>query len=181
MKAQLDGVTGVDMEYIRWLPAGSALIKFYRPDYIPASVQKLKGLTIAGFPVNVEELDEEHLAKHKEFVRQQPQFSGTGPNANTTNLEEKVVLWGLTPRWSISDVARLLQPYQLYKQDEGANNAIHFTPIPEQTHSKKFVVRMADAEEAHRLVRDLHMTPVPPLQGITPPPAQFLRARVLAP
>ncbi|KAL1742247.1 hypothetical protein HDZ31DRAFT_43679 [Schizophyllum fasciatum] len=181
MRAQVEGVTSVELEYERWLPAGSALIQFFRPEYVPSSAHKLKGQAIAGIPVRPETLSHFALKDYKDSLRKLDKFAGTGPNANTTHLEEKVVLWGFTPRWSNTDVAALLKPYRLHRHETGGTDDIVYTPMIEQTFAKKFVAHMVDPEEAHRVVRDLHMIPVPPLYGVPAAAGQYLRARVLSP
>ncbi|KAL1668478.1 hypothetical protein GGF50DRAFT_96693 [Schizophyllum commune] len=182
MRAQVEGVTSVELEYNRWLPAGSALIQFHRPEYVPASSHRLKGRAIQGIPVIPENLSRFALQDYQEALKKQEKNTGTGPSANTTHLEEKVVLWGFTPRWNATDVAALLRSYRLHNHDvDGGANSIWYTPLADQTHSRKFVARMAGPEEAHRVVRDLHMTPVPHLFGVSPSIGQYLRARVLSP
>jgi len=85
-------------------------------------------------------------------------ITGNGPQGSILNPGKNVVLWGFPGKMREDGVEDLLKSWRL-AWSAGVLEVVKMERVEQQfTLVSRFLVRLASASEAHRLVRLLHMT-----------------------
>lgn len=176
----------VVLNYDRFRPTGTAYITFTKPDFTPNALKILHGNTLGGSRIEAKLVRSTEVSstgsrtrgiKGKAEAAERGLFDGRGPNAGLTRNATNVVISGL-PGKSTSDIIKgLVKPYKLAGYEDkgdiikvdlyvvsltppffGTDLRNTYSPVQKMAVTSSFVIRLATVSEAHRLVRDLHMT-----------------------
>ncbi|KAJ7172614.1 hypothetical protein C8R46DRAFT_1348986 [Mycena filopes] len=145
LRSQVPGVGDVAIENEFLEPTGNAYLKLTHSDYLrPASLEALEKVTISGL----------HPVAEPSAATPPPVLHyGTGLSSDIASNGKSVVMWGFP---------KTVDPAALDRQ---ALVGFSFPPgedyifnLLKYTGSGRFMVRLVSTSEAHRLVRELHMT-----------------------
>jgi hypothetical protein len=162
---KLTGVSDVHIDYTRFLSAGRAYLTLTQSEFIRdnlASLQKanIGGLQVDAFP-SPPPLDviptRSRGARGRSDAAGRGAIVGNGPSAGLLNPNIHVVIWGLPGKITPNRLKEYLSDFQLAGTNRGEIAQVN---KPEERFSlfSRHIVRMSSVSEAHRLVRQLHMT-----------------------
>ncbi|KAF7338407.1 hypothetical protein MVEN_02066500 [Mycena venus] len=171
VRAQVQGVEDAAIDYHHLNPTGRAYLKLTHPDFLVPGLDALEKVTISGI---------HPIAQPSQRPPAAAQLDGNGLSSELDSNGRYVAVWGLPKAVApnvLDDIIRDRfsfppgEPY-IFKMPElnTADNPRVFTL------ASRFLVRLASVSEAHRLVRELHMTYYWPERHQTKYP---LRARVI--
>ncbi|KAJ7219147.1 hypothetical protein GGX14DRAFT_590278, partial [Mycena pura] len=168
-RAQVHGVEDAAIDYYRLEPTGRAYLKLTHPDFLLPSLDALEKVSISGV---------HPVAEPSSRPSMSTQADGNGLSSELGSDGKHVVVSGLPKAVGPEVVDELLEgfsfppgePY-IFKLPRCA-----VCPPPHFTFVSRFLVRLSSVSEAHRLVRQLHMTNFKPAVHETRYP---LRARVI--
>ncbi|THU92178.1 hypothetical protein K435DRAFT_214985 [Dendrothele bispora CBS 962.96] len=148
-RSKVQDIQDVSIIYKGFMPTGRALLTLNKPNFLRDNMRALENASISGIRVysGVRMVDGD---KQLAF--------GDGPHANTFNEGKNVLLWNLPRRTQFSTITPLLKGFALADCKE----PIQKVKIDEFTFLSRFLIRLVDESEAHRLVRALHMTDLEP-------------------
>ncbi|KAJ7470626.1 hypothetical protein FB451DRAFT_345769 [Mycena latifolia] len=181
LRGQVQGVEHASIEYHRLEPTGRAYLQLTQPEFLLPNLDALEKVSISGVHPVAEPSDRPAMSD---------QINGNGLGSELDSNGTCVVIWGLPKSIRPEALDKLFQgfsfpqgePY-IFKMPRLA--ALAFlrpssktsTPSPQLfTFTSRFLVRLDSVSEAHRLVRQLHMTSWNPVQHGTKYP---MRARVI--
>lgn len=165
-RAGLQGISDVAVEYDRFSPTGDALITLTGPDFLRDSLRLLERLTIAGTPVSakqkivIEGRQRTRGTKGRAEAEERGLIGGNGPHAGSlTKTGRMAVIWGFPGKMTADVVS---QHFKDFKMERSGRDkvSVRRVPLPNDAFSmfSRFVVTLESVSEAHRLVRDVHMT-----------------------
>ncbi|KAF7363324.1 hypothetical protein MSAN_00987800 [Mycena sanguinolenta] len=169
-RAQVQGVEDVAIDYQNLTPTGRAYLQLTHPDFLLPCLDVLEKFTISGV---------HPIAEPSNRPQNSAQLEGNGLSTELDSNGRHVALWGFP---------RAFNEYQLDTQvlagrfsfPPGEPYIFKMLPRPNITRSftmfSRFLVRLSSVSEAHRLVRELHMTYYWPEEHKTKYP---IRARVI--
>ncbi|KAJ7905356.1 hypothetical protein B0H14DRAFT_2327192, partial [Mycena olivaceomarginata] len=167
-RSQVQGVEDVSIEYRHLSPTGRAYVKLTHSDFLQPSLDALESVTISGVHTIAEPSDRPPLAA---------QLEGNGLSSELDSNGRYVAVWGLPKAVGPETLDAILGGRFTFPPGEAY---IFKMPHPDTnnnfTMAARFLVRLASVSEAHRLVRELHMTYYQPEIHKTNYP---LRARVI--
>jgi len=165
---EIENVKAVHKTYIRFLPEGKAHVAFETPEQADIAVKRLRNATMSGSPVQpilTQVVDvpatRSRGAKGREEAAARGCITGTGPDAGVTDRGKGVVLWGLPGRMTADELKELLsfKGFFLMDGETAKGNVVLIEPDGRtQSLTSRHYVRLESIAEAHRLVRQLHMT-----------------------
>ncbi|KAJ7273579.1 hypothetical protein B0H12DRAFT_1090075 [Mycena haematopus] len=169
-RAQVQGVEDVAIDYDNLTPTGRAYLQLTHPDFLLPSLDILEKFTISGV---------HPIAEPSDRLPMSAQLEGNGLSSELDSNGRYAVVWGLPKAVSPPQLDRQLlagrynfplgEPY-IFKMPPRSNTPRSFTRFG------RFLVRLASVSEAHRLVREVHMTYYWPEELKT---EYLLRARVI--
>ncbi|KAJ7489841.1 hypothetical protein B0H11DRAFT_1859835 [Mycena galericulata] len=165
-RAQVQGVEHAAIYYRRFEASGRAYLQLTHPDFLLPNLDALEKVTISGVHVVAEPINRAP-ATERELL------NGNGLSSELDSNGKNVVVWGLPKTAGPELLDQLMQDFSFPPGEP----YIFKTPIPTGfTLASRFLVRLASVSEAHRLVRQLHMTNYrPDVYGAKHP----IRARVI--
>ncbi|KAJ6546545.1 hypothetical protein DFH09DRAFT_646643 [Mycena vulgaris] len=159
IRAQVQGVKQVAIEYHRLEPTGRAFVQLTNSDLLRPSLEALEKVTIAGVHLYAEPIERPAMSD---------QANGNGLSSELDSNGKHVVVWGFPKAAAPPVLDQLLEEFTFPPGEPyifKINDPQHFTV------TSRFLVRCGSVADAHRLVRTLHMT----LHG----PKFPIRARVI--
>ncbi|KAG1754542.1 hypothetical protein EDB19DRAFT_1892518 [Suillus lakei] len=176
---QLLGVTDVAIDYHRFLPTGRAYLTLAHTEHLHKNMQALDKASVGSLPIHAVSSPPPrsgHSGRLDKTRTQRKVFSGNGPHGGILSRMKHVVIWGLPGKISGEAVENYLRDFRLDNMD-GKSAAVKvelyvsfydckprlrhgFTYRATNTFSlySRYLVRPTSTAEAHRLVRQLHMT-----------------------
>ncbi|KAG1891227.1 hypothetical protein F4604DRAFT_400005 [Suillus subluteus] len=160
IRDQLLGVTDVAIDYHRFLPTGRAYLTLADTKHLYKNLQALDKASLGSLPIRAVSAPTPRSG-HGQLDRtgtQRKVFSGNGPHGGISSRMKHVVIWGLPGKISEEAVENYLRDFRLDNVD-GKNGAVK-VELATNTFSlySRYLVRPTSTAEAHRLVRQLHMT-----------------------
>ncbi|KAF8522301.1 hypothetical protein BU17DRAFT_44846 [Hysterangium stoloniferum] len=164
---EIENVKAVHKTYVRFLPEGKAHVAFETPEQADMAAKRLRNATMSGSPVqpmltHVADVPATRSrgAKGREEAAARGCITGTGPDAGVTDRGRGVVLWGLPGRMTVDELKELLlRGFSLMDGEAAKGNVVLIEPDGRtQSSTSRHYVRLDSIAEAHRLVRQLHMT-----------------------
>ncbi|KAG2349677.1 hypothetical protein BDR05DRAFT_923325 [Suillus weaverae] len=149
IRNHLLGVTDVAIDYHRFLPTGRAYLTLAHTEHLHTNMQALDKASVGSLPIQAVSAPPPRSG-HGRLDRtgtQRKVFSGNGPHGGISSRMKHVVIWGLPGKISEEAVENYLREHD-------------FTYSATNTFSlySRYLVRPTSTAEAHRLVRQLHMT-----------------------
>jgi len=158
----------VELGYNRFRPNGTAYITFNNAKAVEAALKQLRDAYLSTFPLIARSHSAGDVVNRRargkagrEEASQRGIVVGTGRDAELPGERSmSVVLSGLPGRMSETSLRELLNGYHL--RDAGRGSVVNTAPATTAAPSitSRFLVRLGSPSEAHRLVRDLHLTPL---------------------
>ncbi|KAJ7046644.1 hypothetical protein C8F04DRAFT_1061239 [Mycena alexandri] len=148
LRSQIPGVEDVAIDNTFLEPNGSAFLTLAHPDYlVPRSLDALEMVTISGL---------HPIAEPSNRKPARALFQGSGLSSELKSDGKNVVVWGFP---HILDPAALdQQALGGFSFPPGEDYIFKMPTTPKYSSCSRFMVRLASVPEAHRLVRQLHMT-----------------------
>ncbi|KAG2157324.1 hypothetical protein DEU56DRAFT_764018 [Suillus clintonianus] len=166
IRNQLLGVTDVAIDYHRFLPTGRAYLTLAHTDNLHKNLQALDKASVGSLPIRAVSAPPPRFS-HGRLYKTETQrkvFAGNGPHGGILSRMKHVVVWGLPGKISGEAVENYLRDFRLDNMD-GKSAAVK-VELPTNTFSlySRYLVRPTSTAEAHRLVRQLHMSYYEPEQ-----------------
>ncbi|KAJ7740739.1 hypothetical protein DFH07DRAFT_838966 [Mycena maculata] len=168
-RAQVQGVEHAAIDYHRFEPSGHAYLQLKHSDFLLPNLAALEKVSLSGVHLVAEPSNREPMSE---------QFDGNGLSSELDSNGKNVVVWGLPKAIGPEVLDRLIQGFNFPPGEPYIFKlpTLPFTGRETFTLACRFMVRLTSESEAHRLVRELHMTPYwPDLHGTKYP----IRARVI--
>ncbi|KAF8212378.1 hypothetical protein K438DRAFT_1806425 [Mycena galopus ATCC 62051] len=172
MRAQVQGVEDVAIEYNHLTPTGRAYLKFTHSNYARASLDILEKYSITGVHPTAEPSDRAPVSA---------QLEGNGLSSELDSRGRYVTVWGLPRAVGPEVLDKLI--VNRFSFPPGEPYIFKMPPLggersggPMFTLFSRFLVRLSSVSEAQRFVRELHMTYFQPEEHKTRYP---IRARVI--
>ncbi|KAJ6630625.1 hypothetical protein B0H10DRAFT_2207690 [Mycena sp. CBHHK59/15] len=147
-RSQIGGVEQVDIEYRRLEPSGRAYLQLTHADFLLPGLDALEKVTISGV----------HPVAKPSDRKPRPDVvgeTGDGISSELARDGKNAVVWGLPRRAGPELLDSLLGGFKFPPGEP----YIFPLPMPEYfTMYSRFLVCLQSVSEAHRLVRQLHMT-----------------------
>ncbi|KAK2460584.1 hypothetical protein APHAL10511_007054 [Amanita phalloides] len=167
-RTKLLGVKDVTLVYKRFTPTGTAMVSLTRPDFLKKNLQLLENISISGIPLKSRPrlLDDAYMTlprargeKGREEADQRGTLNGDGPRAGIRDDGRTVTVWGYPGKTESAAVEFLVRDYDVARKRSGEAD-VRKVPAPEGrfTMCSRFLVKLANVSEAHRLVREMNMT-----------------------
>ncbi|KZT59771.1 hypothetical protein CALCODRAFT_481274 [Calocera cornea HHB12733] len=182
-RAGVDQRFEVYLHYFRFLRGGAAYLKFETPkDALEAlrhiggkkvmiMAQEILALPTAAPPSMVER---QRGIRGRAIAAQKGEVDGTGLDAGTASRGRDVVLYGIPNKIEAEDVLAALKGFELNRKrnknetaagdetdgmdEEERAQAVYKLSQFGRSLTSRYLIRLDSASEAHRLVRQLHMT-----------------------
>jgi len=163
-RAQVPGVEQVAIEYFHLEPTGSAYLQLTHPDFLQSNLDALEKVTISGL----------HPIAEPSYRRTMDlQLQGHGLSSELDCNGKSVAIWVFPKKMQPARLADFLVGFNF---PPGEPYIFQIPMSVPYTTVSRFLVRLASVSEAHRLVRELHMTQFKPEEHGT---RYSLRARVI--
>ncbi|KAK7014977.1 hypothetical protein R3P38DRAFT_2998748 [Favolaschia claudopus] len=160
-RAQVQGVDDVSIDYYHLNPTGRAYLKLTHSDFLLPALDALEKITISGVHPTAEPSDRPSYATEYAWTE------GNGLSSEIKSYGKAVAVWGYPKSFTPEALDRSLAGRFTFPQNEAY---IFKLPGRETDASKpftlysRFFVRLDSVSEAHRFVRELHLTYHAPLQ-----------------
>ncbi|KAJ7109244.1 hypothetical protein C8R44DRAFT_802008 [Mycena epipterygia] len=166
IRGQVQGVEHAAIEYKRLDPTGRAYLQLIHPDFLLPNLDALERVSLSGVHLLAE-------PSNRAPTPMPEQMNGNGLSSELKSDGKNVVLWGIPKAVGAELVDELLEGFSFPPGEP----YIFKMPAPDSfTFVGRFLVRLVSAPEAHRLVRQFHMTHWnPPVHGNK----YTIRARVI--
>ncbi|KAJ3755841.1 hypothetical protein EV360DRAFT_85537 [Lentinula raphanica] len=149
----VQGVADVALIYEKFVPTRQALITLARPNFLRDNLRELTNATLSGQVFTSEEVD------YSETEPPPPEL-GRGPHAGVDNLGKNVVLSYFPSGTSPRSIQTISEKYSLAGSFDVSVRSVKSGDGPKDP--VVMLVKLQSESEAHRMVRDLHMTnPLP--------------------
>jgi len=165
VQGRLQGVTDIVLDYRRFIPTGNAWLKLTSPELLNANLRALDNATVSSSPISAASSEAPPIPnrmrglKGKDVAAKRGYFDGNGPRGGIKNSGKNVVIWGLPGRMSPDALKEFLRDFHLAGTEGGKTESVKIPVDASQyTRVSKHLVRLSSQSEAHRVVRELHMT-----------------------
>ncbi|KAG0705950.1 hypothetical protein DFH29DRAFT_996377 [Suillus ampliporus] len=160
IRDKLLGVTDVAIDYHRFLPTGRAYLTLAHTEHLYKNLQALDKSSVGSLPIHAVSSPPPYSnpGRLNKAGTQGKIFSGNGPHGGIHSRMKHVVIWGFPGKISEQAVENYLRDFRLDGVD-GKSGATKVA-LPTNTFSlySRYLVRPTSTAEAHRLVRQLHMS-----------------------
>ena len=176
----------VVLDYQRFEPKGRAYLSLMRPDYMGQAIAAFRNASISSIPIRAFP-SPAYIAPQRgrgvegrERAAERGVLQGNGPRAGLGVSGRNVVLWGLPGKltqeglrsmmvaWELAassgtagleilKIVKCVDPFIFKRAPYQAQKSVNRPPTKFSLYSR-FIVRTQSAAEAHRIVRQLHMT-----------------------
>jgi len=157
----------VAIDYNRFKPSGNGYIILRSPEFMERNLRLLQNTTVGGFRISAlpsNDPDSQSRlsqrtrgAKGKAEAAHRGLLTGDGPGGGVTGGGKHVILSGLPGKMNADSVRVWLKNYKF--ANDGSGDVVKLDlPANHMSLMSKHFVRLANASEAHRLARTLHMT-----------------------
>ncbi|KAG2756016.1 hypothetical protein P692DRAFT_20792396 [Suillus brevipes Sb2] len=155
------GVTDVAIDYHRFLPTGRAYLTLAHSEHLHKNLQALDNASVGSLPIRAVSAPPPRSSHRRLDKTDEPQrkvFYGNGPHGGIPSRLKHVVIWGFPGKISEEAVENYLRDFRLDNIDS-KSGAVR-VELAANTFSlySRYLVRPTSTAEAHRLVRQLHMT-----------------------
>ncbi|KAH8107105.1 hypothetical protein BXZ70DRAFT_1074760 [Cristinia sonorae] len=164
VKSGLENIAAVSINYNRFLPTREGFISFTHPNFLRNAIKVLSHATVGGYTINVEPSPPPEEAWRLRGYRGRTEaaergvLGGNGPGAGLGRAGRNVLITGL-PHWvTPQSLQQHLSEYELASKTDTEEQVIVKVEA-EKSNLPAYIVRLANVSAAHRLVRQLHMTP----------------------
>ncbi|EPT06196.1 hypothetical protein FOMPIDRAFT_1034132 [Fomitopsis schrenkii] len=165
-KYKVEHVSDVSLDYYRFQPTGRAWLTLSSPNYMQHALKAMQGTVLSGkalrgVPVNdpSEAITRTRGVKGRLEAAERGLFTGNGPNGMSTGQGKGVVIYGLPGKLTPGGLRTYLRNFKLASAEAGQQEIVKLeTPNKRLTLKSRYYVRLSSVAEAHRLVRELHMT-----------------------
>ncbi|KAI0273551.1 hypothetical protein BC834DRAFT_214318 [Gloeopeniophorella convolvens] len=165
-KHNVQGVSKVALDYYRFDPTGRAFLTLASAHDLPRVLAALREVKLfshtlrpATTPVPVAPPARARGAKGRGEAAERALVAGSGSQGGITDVGRAVLLAGLPGRISPDSVRVYLRQYRLLG---GEAEVVKLERRGKSSLTTRVLVRLATPSEAHRLVRDVHMTKYEP-------------------
>ncbi|KAF8481529.1 hypothetical protein JB92DRAFT_3037493 [Gautieria morchelliformis] len=165
LKNQVENVQNVYIDHHRFLPVGKAFVTFAHPSHVQPAFHQLRTAQMSGFPLDVVLTHTLHDTpgrsrgvKGRDSAVNRGVTTGNGPDAGVRERGRNVVVWGLPGKLTVEGLKEHLRSFRLAGSVNGEKDVIKLAPDGRATFTSRYYVRTISVSEAHRLVRQLHMT-----------------------
>ncbi|THH33856.1 hypothetical protein EUX98_g274 [Antrodiella citrinella] len=164
VRSGVENIAAVSINYKGFHPQQEGFISFTHPSFVRNAIKSLRHSIMGGYTVTVEPSaspDEvPHSLRSRGFkgraeAAERGIVAGDGAGAGISKPGKSVLMYGLPPQISAPAMKRYLQDYM--QADSGEKEIVR---IEEEKGAitSRYLIRLANASEAHRLVRQFHMT-----------------------
>jgi len=165
VRAKLKGVADVAIDYSHFAPSEKALLTLTRPNLLQENLLALQNASIAGIPIKATptRLSDPSPPRQRGVKGRREAADrgilGNGPHAGLSNGDRNVTIWGFPGKLEPESLFPLFEHFNLSTNKAGQPDIVKI-PLPDGafTMVSRFLLRLASASEAHRLVRQLHLT-----------------------
>ncbi|KAG2367472.1 hypothetical protein BDR07DRAFT_1350959 [Suillus spraguei] len=157
IRSQLLGVTDVAVDYHRFLPTGRAYLTLAHTEHLHKNLHALDNASVGSLPIQAVSAPPPRSG-HGQLDRtgtQRKIFSGNGPHGGISSRMKHVVIWGLPGQIPGEVVENYLRDFRLDNIDD---MVFTYSTANMSSFYSRYLVRPTSTAEAHRLVRQLHMS-----------------------
>ncbi|KZT67767.1 hypothetical protein DAEQUDRAFT_812632 [Daedalea quercina L-15889] len=165
-KHKVDSVSHIALDYYRFTPTGRAWLTLNSSTHMRYTLKSLKGSVISGKLLDADAahdpknpVNRTRGVKGRLEAAERGLVTGSGPDGASTSHGRGVVIQGLPGKLTPEGLRSYLKDFKLAATEGGRKEIVKLdTPNLRLTIKSRFFVRLASVAEAHRLVRELHMT-----------------------
>ncbi|KAH9926168.1 uncharacterized protein B0H18DRAFT_876600, partial [Fomitopsis serialis] len=156
----------VVLNYARFSPSGKAWLTLTSPNFSPHTLKALNGTVLSGKLLEVTAKDpwsglepRARGVKGRLEAAERGVLSGNGPGGGTSSHGRGVAISGFPGKITAEAVQAYLGDFRLASYEGGQKEVVKLG-VPQRNIAMKarLYVRLASVAEAHRLVRQFHMT-----------------------
>ncbi|KAI0725159.1 hypothetical protein C8Q72DRAFT_877568 [Fomitopsis betulina] len=164
-KYKVENVTDVSLDFYRFQSTGRAWLTLSSPNHMQHALKAMQGAVLSGKTLGATPADDPSEAvtrtrgvKGRLEAAERGLYTGNGPNG-MSGRGKGVVLYGLPGKLTPGGLHTYLRNFKLASAEAGQHEIVKLdTPNIRLTLKSRFYVRLNSVAEAHRLVRELHMT-----------------------
>ncbi|KAG1782704.1 hypothetical protein EV702DRAFT_960473, partial [Suillus placidus] len=162
IRNHLLGVTDVAIDYHRFLPTGRAYLTLAHTEHLHTNMQALDKASVGSLPIQAVSAPPPRSGHGRpdRTGTQRKVFSGNGPHGGISSRMKHVVIWGLPGKIFEEAVENYLRERDFRLDNINGKSGAVKVELATNTFSlySRYLVRPTSTAEAHRLVRQLHMT-----------------------
>ncbi|KII88588.1 hypothetical protein PLICRDRAFT_110952, partial [Plicaturopsis crispa FD-325 SS-3] len=164
-RERIENVNSVMLDYNRFAPTGRAYFTVTHPDFLRPCIKALQNASVSSIPITAQSAPSPNDApptrtrgaKGRAEAVQRSIITGNGPNGGIWGNEKCVVMWGLPGKLEADALKKHLADFTLASSEGGQREVIRLDGAYFSLYSRH-LVRLESVAEAHRLVRQKHMT-----------------------